>query len=456
MALERFRAPALPIPNAEYDQRTMTDIIRALRLYFNQLDSLTPNQAQSYRADNFYGGEFDGTVMTANNVATSTLTATYSNVSSMMSQFVRSNGFLGGNFVGGSFMADKFYGADISGNGNGIILPSASFQDNTNQFGSTVYPSPISFTQVDYTNQIILDDTTASFTGARTATTLTVSAITGTLTVGSHLFGTGYETAVVTGSVTNNVLNVTAVTSGTLTVGNYLTGVIAMPAGTRIAALLTGSGGVGTYLLNVPDGSTFSIASTTVTAYGVYITNQLTGTLGAAGTYSTSTSGNLASRAMTSRQTSRIRTLVAGVYSLTWSGQFSNLANAAEDINVWIRINNVDFPGTNGVVSLQARKSVGVPTKVIAGWNYFINLNANDYVEFWWLPASTDVSLAALPAVTGTPTAYPSTASMIATVGFVSGLSSPSNLPGFIKIAPISVTGFGQIGTVIVNTTNTI
>lgn len=133
MALERFRAPALPIPNAEYDQRTMTDIIRALRLYFNQLDSLTPNQAQSYRADNFYGGEFDGTVMTANNVATSTLTATYSNVSSMMSEFIRSKGFLGGNFVGGTFMGGAFYGNYFYGDGQYLLTPYNQFTSNQNQ-----------------------------------------------------------------------------------------------------------------------------------------------------------------------------------------------------------------------------------------------------------------------------------------------------------------------------------
>jgi hypothetical protein len=60
MALEQFRAPALPVPSAEYDQRQQTDLIRALRIYFNWLDSLTPNQAQSYRAQNFYGGLFNG------------------------------------------------------------------------------------------------------------------------------------------------------------------------------------------------------------------------------------------------------------------------------------------------------------------------------------------------------------------------------------------------------------
>lgn len=35
---KKFIAPALPIPNIEYDQRGQTDLVRALRLYFNLLD----------------------------------------------------------------------------------------------------------------------------------------------------------------------------------------------------------------------------------------------------------------------------------------------------------------------------------------------------------------------------------------------------------------------------------
>ena len=42
MAMERFKAPALPVPPIEYNQQYSTDLIRALRLYFNQLDSTTP------------------------------------------------------------------------------------------------------------------------------------------------------------------------------------------------------------------------------------------------------------------------------------------------------------------------------------------------------------------------------------------------------------------------------
>lgn len=53
MALEQFRAPALPLPGPEYDPTYVSQLINALRLYFNQLDSLTPNQAYTYRADKY-------------------------------------------------------------------------------------------------------------------------------------------------------------------------------------------------------------------------------------------------------------------------------------------------------------------------------------------------------------------------------------------------------------------
>ena len=60
MALVGFRAPALPLPPGQYDVRQQSELIRALRIYFNLIDSLTPQQAQSYRANNFFGGNFSG------------------------------------------------------------------------------------------------------------------------------------------------------------------------------------------------------------------------------------------------------------------------------------------------------------------------------------------------------------------------------------------------------------
>jgi len=323
---------------------------------------------------------------------------------------------------------DNLLGALVNPSLSGALLefPSASFQDNTTQIASVTYPSPMSFTQIDYSNQFTLGDHTASFTGSRALTTLTVSAISsGYIYVGMHIIGTGWASAVVTASVgtvsgTDNVMTVTAVTSGTLAVGQYLVDGAGLPTGARIAQFITGTGGTGTYLINIPDGTAFTLASTTITAYGTYITDQLTGTAGGVGTYSVSTSGTIASASLQGRTTSKITAPIAGTYNFQWSGQFQNLNNASQDVYVWIKVNGVDLAGSTGQVGLLQRKSAGVPNKTISGWNYYVNLNAGDYVELFWLVTNTDVTMNTYPA--STSPAYPATASVIATIGFVSAL----------------------------------
>ena len=55
MALTRFRASPLPNPTAQYDPQYLRQVVRVIETYFSQLDSNTPNYAQSYTADFFYG-----------------------------------------------------------------------------------------------------------------------------------------------------------------------------------------------------------------------------------------------------------------------------------------------------------------------------------------------------------------------------------------------------------------
>jgi hypothetical protein len=55
MALTKFKASPLPNPSTEYDAQYIRQVIRVLETYFSQLDSNTPNYAQSYTADFFYG-----------------------------------------------------------------------------------------------------------------------------------------------------------------------------------------------------------------------------------------------------------------------------------------------------------------------------------------------------------------------------------------------------------------
>ena len=317
----------------------------------------------------------------------------------------------------------------FSTNTGGALLqfPSASFQDNTTQSGSVTYQSPLAFTQIDYSNAFELSDQVANFTGSRALTTLTVSGITsGYIYPGMHITGTGWESAVFTASIgtvsgTDNVMTVTSVTSGTLAVGQYLVDGAGLVTGARIAQFISGSGSTGTYLINVPDNSAVTLASTTITAYGTYVVNQLTGTAGGAGTYSVSTSGTIASASLQGRTTSKITATVAGTYNIQWSGQFSSLSNSSETAYVWLRINGVDLAGSTGRIGLLQRKSAGVANDMVVGWNYYINLNAGDYVEIFWLVSNaTDVTIKTY--TKSTSPAFPATASVIATIGFVSAL----------------------------------
>lgn len=55
MALKFFRAAPLPNPPSLWDPQYMRQLIRVIETYFGQLDSKTPNYAESYTADDFYG-----------------------------------------------------------------------------------------------------------------------------------------------------------------------------------------------------------------------------------------------------------------------------------------------------------------------------------------------------------------------------------------------------------------
>ena len=69
------------------------------------------------------------------------------------------------------------------------------------------------------------------------------------------------EIAIVTGEVDGTIMTVTAITSGTLYVGQYVTGA-GITAGTRISAFSSGSGGIGTYIVDLSSTATGSITIT--------------------------------------------------------------------------------------------------------------------------------------------------------------------------------------------------
>lgn len=111
--------------------------------------------------------------------------------------------------------------------------------------------------------------------------------------------------------------------------------------------------------------------------------------------------------------TSRIYVNEAGVYNFQFSIQGVNSDSNTSDINLWLRINGVDVLGSNGLVSIPSKHG-SVNGHTISGWNFFLSLAANDYVELVWLPSAITTTIEYYAAVVGPP-AIPATYSVVLT-----------------------------------------
>ena len=191
------------------------------------------------------------------------------------------------------------------------------------------------------------------------------------------------HTASFTASIATTTMTVTAATAGSIYLGMTLTGT-GVSAGTLVVSQTSGTaGGVGVYEVSISQ----TVASTTI-------------------------DGSIASK---------ISVKNAGVYNLQWSGQFINTAAAVHEVSVWLRQDAsgaaVDIPGSAGLISIPAKHGA-FDGGLIVGWNYYISLAADEYVELWWSTPDVSSYITHYPA--GTSPVRPSTASVVATLTFVS------------------------------------
>lgn len=154
-------------------------------------------------------------------------------------------------------------------------------------------------------------------------------------------------------------------------------------------------------------------------AYGAFSSNQDQTTTANTATLMTLNTVDFASEVSIS--SSKITVANAGIYNLQFSAQFVNTDTAFQDVYIWLRQNGVDIPGSTGFVSIPNRHA-GTDGHAIVGWNYFLNMAANDYVEIYWSVPNVAVTIQHL-AASGTPT-KPSTQSVVATLSFVSALAT--------------------------------
>lgn len=192
------------------------------------------------------------------------------------------------------------------------------------------------------------------------------------------------QTAIFTGTINNGgvgagtILNVTAVTSGTLKVGMVLTGG-SITAGTFISAFTSGTGGTGTYVVSV------SQLKTSAT---------YTGTM-----------------------TSQIVVANTGIYNLQFSSQMDKSDAGVDYVNFWLRKNGADVTASSGVISLQGNS----PAYMMAAWNYLIELVAGDIIELYWGSADINMSIINETAQTS-PFVHPAVQSTILTITQQSGI----------------------------------
>ena len=114
----------------------------------------------------------------------------------------------------------------------------------------------------------------------------------------------------------------------------------------------------------------------------------------------------------------RITFQYGGIYSLTYSIQFSNIDTSIHDINVWLRKNNDgasgDVPATDSRFSIIASHG-GIPGNVIGAVNYVFSVAADDYFELIWATPDVNAYIHAEVAETS-PFNHPSIPGIICTV----------------------------------------
>ena len=158
--------------------------------------------------------------------------------------------------------------------------------------------------------------------------------------------------------------------------------------------------------MNNPHGafqdSTDQTAANTTTAYAV--------------TFNTTDFSN----GVTIASNSRITVADSGIWNLQFSIQFTNTTNASQDVDVWFRVNGTNVANSNSRFGFAPRKGAGDPYHTIAALNYFVSLNATDYVEIMWRP--TDIGVQIEQYAAGTSPTRPAVPSAIVTMSFVSNL----------------------------------
>lgn len=163
------------------------------------------------------------------------------------------------------------------------------------------------------------------------------------------------DDAAFTGSIATTTLTVTTMTSGAIRLGMRVAGT-GVAAETYITAFGTGAGGAGTY--------TVSVSQTVVST-------ALTGTI-----------------------RSKLQCQINGLYSFRFVAQFANSNSNVQRADAWLSLNGTNVADSNQIVSVPGTHG-GQNGRIIARYEFLVQLVEGDFVELNWCPGNVDVFLEA-------------------------------------------------------------
>jgi len=140
----------------------------------------------------------------------------------------------------------------------------------------------------------------------------------------------------------------------------------------------------------------------------------------------------------------RITIANTGIYNLQFSAQFDRTNSGTDTVDIWLRKNGVDVPGSGGKIILTGGV---VASAIIATWNYLLDVTSGDYYQLMWSGTDTHIRLLYEAAQT-TPFAHPIIPSLIVTVTQQSGIMAGTGIT-----ALNSLTGAAQ--TIVAGTSGT-
>lgn len=304
-----------------------------------------PNASPEYNAQQFdqLVRSLEQIVLQLNNTYTS---IPDQNQAAAASWFGGGGGAAGGGFAGG------IRGFQTS---NGIMLPYALLMDETDQLNYSATE-----------DNILTFDTPVLEYGIRLGSHSAV--FTGEIDDGSGSAGT--------------VLDVTAVTSGTILKGMTISGT-GVTAGTKVIA-------------------------------------QVSGTTGGIGVYTVDTSQLTASTTITGTRASKLIFDYPGQYLINVRVQTVNKSNAVKEFELWAKNTGVNYPLSNTRFDLPIRKSATIYGHISAFISgvFTVNDSVTEYLEMAWWGEDTDVEIESYAA--GTTPTRPAVASVILSAAFIS------------------------------------